>query len=1012
MKHLFLRLPALLLVTSGGLFAQATAGSSGISGSVRDASGSAVPGATVIIDNPQRGVKRQIETNEAGLFNAPGLQPSADYQLTINKAGFAPYHAADVLLEVGQNLNVPVVLQISSSTQRVEVTSEVPLVDVNQRGVSQVVNQAQIDQLPINGRRVDSFVLLSPGVTNDGTFGLLSFRGIAGGNSFLTDGNDTTEQFYNENAGRTRISSQISQDAVQEFQVLTDGYSAEYGRAAGGVVNTVTRSGGNAFHGTGYWFFRNRTLNATDRYALGYNPPEVRHQGGASLGGPIVRGKLFFFLNADLTYRNFPGLNRITDSRVFTPGGTFNNANCGAPATPAQCQAAANFITPYNNVLVSRNVHQQLGFGKVDWHPTSLDSVSFSFNYLRWVSPNGIQTQAVLTNNGLISGNANSSVRSRYGRVNWNHIVSPNQINELRLGWFKDRLADDAAPELWPSTGPLYISVYGIPVGAAAQYPRVLPSENRWEMADNYSWTAGRHNLKFGADILLNEDYNNQLNNRYGSYTYNSLSAFAADLTANAAGLKNYTNFTQAFGNPVLDFNTNDYNFYIQDQWKITPKFTWNWGLRYEYSTFTQPSLFNPNYPATHHINQPVLPFAPRAGFSYQLSDKTVIRSGFGIYYARVQGALLNNFYLNNGLYQPSIFVQNNTPGGPVFPAILPLAANLPSGTINLQLADRGLRKPYTMQGDFAIQHQFTNTVAATASYVWSQGNQFYTARDLNAGPLSTDFVTYRINDLSGSQVGTYSTRVYRAATKPDPRYGQILDIDNGGKSWYNALVLQLNKRFSHGLQGSVAYTWSHAIDNFNQGGGSDVVFPGLRTFYNGDFSAEKGTSSLDQRHRLTVTSLWTPTLSHGSSWFSRYVANGWTLSQITTLASSQPATVTINVATPLPGLYRTGSIDGLGGSTRAPFLPLNSLDIDTVHRVDARLAKSLPFTERLKLDLYFEAFNVFNTISDTGVFTNGYTAVGTVLTPIAQLGVGNSSQGFPDGTNARRMQVGARFVF
>jgi hypothetical protein len=327
------------------------------------------------------------------------------------------------------------------------------------------------------------------------------------------------------------------------------------------------------------------------------------------------------------------------------------------------------------------------------------------------------------------------------------------------------------------------------------------------------------------------------------------------------------------------------------------------------------------------------------------------------------------------------------------------------------------------MQADFAIQRELTSTMSATASYVWSQGNQFFTARDLNAGPLSTDFKNYVITDPTGQNItGTYSTRYY-GATRPDPRYGSIVEIDNGGKSWYDALVLQLNKRFSHGLQGSIAYTWSHAIDNFNQGGGSDVVFPSVRTYYNGDFSQEKGTSSLDQRHRVAITSLYSPHFS-GSGWMTRWLANGWTISQITTLGSSQPVTPVVNFASTncgatspafcqnITGLYRTSTLNGLGGTTRVPFLPLNSVNIDTLHRVDARLAKTLPFTERFKLDLYFEAFNVFNTISDTGVFNTAYTATGNVLVPFAQLGVGNASQGFPDGTNARRMQVGARFMF
>ena len=290
----FFRWIALLFLSCSAIWAQATAGLAGISGTVRDSSGSVIPEADVTVSNPQKGITRDLKSNDAGLFNVPGLQPATGYVVTVKKQGFANYESRDILLEVGQNLSVSAVLQPASSTQTVEVSGEAPQVDVNKQGVSQVVNQAQIDNLPINGRRVDSFVLLSPGATNDGTFGLVSFRGIAGGNSFLTDGNDTTDQFYNENAGRTRISSQISQDAVQEFQVLTDGYSAEFGRAVGGVINTVTRSGGNDFHGTAYGFFRTRTLNATDRYAT-YNPPEVRYQSGASLSRPIIKNKLFFF---------------------------------------------------------------------------------------------------------------------------------------------------------------------------------------------------------------------------------------------------------------------------------------------------------------------------------------------------------------------------------------------------------------------------------------------------------------------------------------------------------------------------------------------------------------------------------------------------------------------------------------------------------------------------------------------------------------------------------------------
>jgi hypothetical protein len=288
-------LVACTVLFAGMAFGQTVAGLGAITGVVRDATGAAVPGAKVMVANPAKGIRRSLESNEAGVFNAPSLPPSGGYLLTVTKEGFANWEIKDFELLVGQTQNFNVTLAVAATATTVEVTAALPLISETNVGVSQVVENLQIDNLPINGRRADTFVLLTPAVTDDGTFGLVAFRGIAAGNSFLTDGNDTTQSFYNENAGRTRISTQISQDAVQEFQVLANGFSAEFGRALGGVINTVTKSGGNDLHGTAYWFFRNRTLNATDRYAAGINAPEWRHQAGGSLGGPIKKDKLFYF---------------------------------------------------------------------------------------------------------------------------------------------------------------------------------------------------------------------------------------------------------------------------------------------------------------------------------------------------------------------------------------------------------------------------------------------------------------------------------------------------------------------------------------------------------------------------------------------------------------------------------------------------------------------------------------------------------------------------------------------
>ncbi len=825
-KVLALSICALAFVA--GAYAQATAGLGSVSGTVRDATGAVIPGATVVVANDEKGIKRTMSSTDAGVFAAPALVPSPGYKITVTKQGFADYEIKDFTILVGQNVDFRVSLQIGSATTKVDVSAEAPLVEDTKSGVTATVGSDQIDSLPINGRRVDSFVLLTPAVTNDGEFGLISFRGIAAGNAFLTDGNDTTNSFYNENAGRTRIGSQLSQDAVQEFQVLSNGFSAEFGRAMGGVINTVTKSGQNDVHGTGYWFFRNRTLEATDRYANGLKAPEWRHTAGASVGGAIKKDKLFYFANFDYTDRNFPGQNRIVNTTITDSTGNFIPAsNCVATTAPggptqAQCDAAIKFIQKQMNVLVPRTYNQELGFLKIDWRPSDRNTFSFDLNAMRWVSPHGIQTQAVLTSGNMLGNNGNSTVQDKYGKASWTSVVTSNSVNEMRFGWFKDRLSDPGASDLYPAeTGPLYITVAGSTVGAAQAYPRTYPSENRYQIVDNYSWTRGAHSVKFGMDFQTTQDWTNQLFNGNGGYAYTNVLAFAKDFTGNTTGARNYSSFTQQFGNPIKTLRTSDINFYAQDTWKVSRKVTFSYGLRYEKSWLPQPTITNPDWPQTGSIPQQNKNFAPRVSLSYSVDDRTVIRAGYGMFYARVHGNLLDTLFLGNGKYQTAISAGPSVVGAPVFPNILSGGGNLPGGTIALQFADpKSFRAPYSQQGTLAVEHQFTRDIALTASYIWSRGIGLFTQRDLNLGnPAGT--YTYTIQDAAGNNVSAFATPVFDFNLRPDKRYGRILQVENGGQSWYNALALQLEKRFSHGLTGQVNYTWSHAIDDANQQGAS-----------------------------------------------------------------------------------------------------------------------------------------------------------------------------------------------
>lgn len=999
-----------LFLSTGAVFAQAVAGLGGLTGTVRDATGAVVPDAAVVVSNESKGITRNLQTSSAGAFAAPALEPAKGYSVKVTKSGFAGWEAKEIEILVGQTIDLSVALQVSSDATKVEVTTDIPLVESNKSGVSQVVEKAQVDNLPINGRRVDSFVLLTPAVTNDGTFGLISFRGIAGGNSFLTDGNDTTQSYYNENAGRTRISTQISQDAVQEFQVLSNGFSAEFGRASGGVVNTVTRSGTNETHGTGYWFFRNRTLNAVDRYANGFNAPEWRHQAGASVGGAIKKDRLFYFVNFETVKRNFPALNRIINNNLTDSAGNFNAA---CTATAAQCSAARNFITSQMNVVVPREVNSLLGFAKLDYRLNDKNSLTFSMNAMHWKSPNGIQTQAVLTNGNALGGNGNSTVETRYGKAAWTYIPTSSMVNELRFGWFKDRLSDPANSSLFPSTGPLSISVGGAAVGTANYLPRTLPSENRYQVVENLSWFHGAHSWKFGFDTSTTEDYIDQLYNRFGTYSYSTFTNFALDFSGPYTG-NHYNSFSQGFGRPGLDFRTTDFNFYAQDTWKVSRRLTLNYGLRYEYAKLPQPGFSNADYSQTAHINEPKKNFAPRFSLSYQFDDKTVLRAGYGIFYARLAGATFNTLLTNNANYQTNVSYGSSSAGAPSFPNILPSTTSATVSGASISFASPDFHNPYVQQGNVSLERELTRDLGLTVSYLWSRGIGILTVRDLNLLPLGPT-VTYNILDAAGSPAGSYATRVYPSG-RVDSRYTSIYQLENGGQTWYNGLAIQLRKRMSHGLTASVSYTWSHAIDTANQGGGNDALsFSSLRATYNGDYTYDRASSALDQRHRAVISFLWAPKFMSDNSAFARYLINGWQLSALTTLASAQPTTPTVNVSSAVSGLSNPGgsrTLNGSGGSNRVPFLGFNTLDIDQIYRVDARISRELPFSERFKAVLNFEAFNVTNTISNTAVINQLYTATGTTLRASSTYGTGSASQGFPDGTNARRAQVSLRFVF
>jgi hypothetical protein len=962
-------------------------------------------------------------------------------------------------LPIGQTMNFNVNLTVGTAGTEVSVTSDAPIVETTKTDVSGVVDQNEIENLPINGRRVDAFVALQPGVTNDASFGLLTFRGNAGGNTFLTDGIDTTNTFYDENAGRTR-SYNISQDAIQEFQVVTSNFLPEYGRASGGIVNTITRSGTNGLHGSAYWFFRNRTLDAVDPTALGVNPPEWRHQAGVSVGGPIRKNKLFYFFNGELQRRENPIVSSNISSTLFNPQGNPTGAadpvtGCGGSsyaikASAAQCTALISFLEGrVRPQLVPRKVDENLLFGKIDYQINDRNRFSTEMNYLDFRSPNGIQTQSVLTSGAGVGNNADTNVFDRTVKSSLTTTVGSTAVNEFRFGMFKDRQFDPASADLLPTTGPASFSITTgslSNIGYATSYPRLHPSELRFQLSDTYAWTVGRNSLKFGFDWSHTEDFDNQRANQFGTYTYATINAFALDFSTPVNG-KNWNTYTQTFGNPIFDEDSRDFSFFAQDEIHVTPKLVISPGFRVEHTTLPQPpapqALGTLNIPAdwpqTAKLNYKPTNVAPRIGVAYTINPKTVVRAGYGMFYNRYISQIVNGLAKGNGSYQPSYSLSSTVAtqfaAGPAFPTFL---TALPTGNANapsVLFDTKDFRNSYSEQAQLSIQRELDRNTSVTTSYIWSRGLHIVTGYNANLADPTQSY-TYLIDDAQGNQVGTFTTPIYTRSLLINPNYNGVYATSSNANSWYNGFVVTLNHRYTNWFEGSANYTWSHSEDS-NLGGAAGASGSGgilfamsnPSSYYNNNYAAEKGSSATDQRHRLVISGVASPKFTNSSSKFAQAVVNGWQLSAIGTFASGFPINSTIGgVSTStLPTIagqtfFATSTINGLGGfnAQRVPFQPVGNLDVPPVYRVDARLSKNFSIRERFKVQLAFEASNVFNHLIVEGAsplqeqeYSLTKNAAGqSILVPFANYKQLLQTQSPPDGTTARRAQASLRITF
>jgi hypothetical protein len=1022
-----------------------------VGGGVTDQNNAAVPGATVTLRSVDTNRTETTMTGNEGRFRFTNLQPGT-YSVTITAPGFAEYKQDRVVVEVGRLSNIDAALKVGGAEATVTVIADAPAVNTESKEFASNINQTAINELPINGRRWSNFAILTPGSVPDGSFGLISFRGISGLlNNNTIDGGDNNQAFFSEERGRTRISYSVSQSAIREFQVNTSNYSAEYGRAAGGVTNAVTKSGTNELHGDWFYYQRNNEWGARNPLAfqsilsngvvtrVGIKPEDVRHQFGGTVGGPIVKNKFFYFFSYDQQKRNFPGLGIFSDPNYLN---TVNRAALTAAPrnlTTAQIDDTLAFLNSLSGT-VPRRGDQRLLLPKIDWQIDNKHTFTLTYNRLRWDSPAGIQTQATNTRGKASFGD--DFVKIDWGTARLVSTLSPRIVNEFRFQYARDfefQISQTPAPGE-PRTGlngsaPDVFLTNGLEFGKPTFLERpAYPDERRKQFTDNVTISFGASTLKFGLDINRVGETLSNLRNESGAYSYNNINDFIIDYvnwktplpatvtcSANPTRFRGrcYTsNFAQGFGAPAAEFDTTDYNFYGQYDWKFLPRVTFNLGVRYEYQAMPEPFLVNPSADripntgltlnqATSNLPNRKNNFGPRTGFAVDLTGdgKTSVRGGYGLYFGRIINSTIYNALVNTGAAggQTQVSIAPTSTTSPIFPNVLTSA---PAGAAAMQFFGSTFNSPKIHQADLIFERQVLRDTTVSASYLLSLGRRLPTFLDRNLNVPTTTF-TYSI--AGGPFDGkTVTVPAFRGA-RPNTSFAQMTEIASTVKSQYNALVLQANRRFSGGLQFLTSYTLAKATD-LSQ---ASVTFTANNIPYNVfDPQAEEGRSNFDVRHKFVASVVYAPRIQLSSK-VATHLADGWSIAPVIQYYTGRPYDG--NVTGNLPNVTgqpngTAGGINGSLGANRLPLLERNAFTGPSIWNVDLRLSRRFHFKERVNIEFLGEAFNIFNKTHFTNNNTTFYNLSGTTLN--YNTAFGTITEAGATLYRERQIQLGLRFQF
>lgn len=898
-----------------------------ILGSISDPSGSLIPNATVEIRNVATGIGRKVLTNENGFYSVPGLLPGR-YEVTCSAPGFATTVAKDVVLAVGAQQQVNLAMKVGATAQQIEVTDAAPSVELVTSTIAGEVDSKTISELPLNGRSWTDLATLEPGVnvvlsqptitgTDRGQRGVGAQITISGArpqqNNYLLDGINIED--YSNGAPGSVLGGTLGVDAIQEFSVLTSNYSTQYGRTSGGVINAITRSGTNQFHGSAYEFARNSVFDARDFFSSS-SLLFHRNQFGASGGGPIRRDKTFIF-------GNYEGLRQLLNSpaqsivpSVAARGGTLCNPAtncattmtvpvdneaalylktfypipngpilCGFPACPAGAGDTAIF-----NSTIKQSANEDFFTGRADHHFSNTDTLAATYFF---------DNASLSQNDPFNVKNVSDKTRRQLFTVSENHTFNSSLINSARFGYNRVfATAPGIAAALIPaaadtsfgfvpgdSAGEIHIS--GGPTTFGGGLSPSTPLTWRWNSIQGYDdvfLTKGIHSVKFGANV------ERLLDNLFGSphpggrFFFNGLSDFLSNTPATFS-----TDLPS--GISPRGIRQTIFGIYVQDDARLRPNLTINMGLRYEIASVPNEvdgklSSLRRITDAMPHIGAPLFAnptlknFEPRVGFSWDpfRNGKTAVRGGFGMFDVLPLPIELAAAITNSEPFYKSGNTSSLSKGDFPTNAFNVVLAN--PTTSRVAYVEQNPPRNYVMQWNLNIQREFLPKTTATIAYVGSRGvHNTFQADDANIvlPTLTPKGYVWPFPSGSGKVL--------------NPNFGRLSVTLWDSSSNYNGLAVRITKQLSHGFQVQGSYTWAKGIDSSSGAGYSDPYANSITSLFFFNQRLRRGLSDIDVRHNLTINYLWAIPKPESLSGFAGWLTGGWQWGGILTLASGTPFT-------------------------------------------------------------------------------------------------------------------------